>query len=429
MPSKPNSFVAFNFKDFRLYIGMRFFFTFANQMQIVVLGFYLYQLTKSPFSLGLLGLSEAVPAIGIALYGGYIADKSEKKKMLIRIYSAVLLSTLIMFSVTLDEMRAWIPITVVPAIIYVMVFCNGIARAFYGPAAFTVYAHSVPKEHYPNASTWSSSTWQVASIAGPAIGGLIYGFAPRLLPGLSGITASFTGILILLISAFVVVSKLKRYPPLYEPKENIWKSISEGLHFVFNNKLMLGAMSLDLFSVFFGGAVALLPVFADEILKVGPEGLGIMRASISLGAVLVMFAMTRFSPMGRPWRNLIVAVTGFGICIIGFALSTTLWMAVIFLFLQGAFDSVSVLIRGTLMQLLVPDQMRGRVSAVNSMFINSSNEVGDFESGTMAGLMGTVPAVVFGGCMTLGIVGFTFFKTRSMIPITLADVSHANQKD
>lgn len=398
-------------------------------MQIVVLGFYLYQLTKSPFSLGLLGLSEAVPAIGIALYGGYIADKSEKKKMLIRIYSAVLLSTLIMFSVTLDEMRPWIPITVVPAIIYVMVFCNGIARAFYGPAAFTVYAHSVPKEHYPNASTWSSSTWQVASIAGPAIGGLIYGFAPRLLPGLSGITASFTGILILLISAFVVVSKLKRYPPLYEPKENIWKSISEGLNFVFNNKLMLGAMSLDLFSVFFGGAVALLPVFADEILKVGPEGLGIMRASISLGAVLVMFAMTRFSPMGRPWRNLIVAVTGFGICIIGFALSTTLWMAVIFLFLQGAFDSVSVLIRGTLMQLLVPDQMRGRVSAVNSMFINSSNEVGDFESGTMAGLMGTVPAVVFGGCMTLGIVGFTFFKTRSMIPITLADVSHANQKD
>lgn len=186
---------------------------------------------------------------------------------------------------------------------------------------------------------------------------------------------------------------------------------------------MLGAMSLDLFSVFFGGVVALLPIYANEILKVGAEGLGIMRAVGSLGAVLTMLVMARFSPMNRPWRNLLIAVTGFGASIICFAISRNFYLSLFFLFTEGAFDSVSVIIRGTIMQLLTPDTMRGRVSAVNNMFIGSSNELGDFESGTAASLMGTVAASIFGGCVTLIVVTVTYFKTKNLIPLSLEDIN------
>jgi MFS family permease len=393
---------------------MKFFFTFAYQMQAVILGFYVYQLTKSAFALGLIGLSEAIPSIGIALYGGYISDKSEKKKMLLSVFCAVLFSSLVMFTVTLKSMNAYIHAGWVMPVLYVMVFCNGIARAFYNPAAFTVMAHSVPKEIYPNSSSWNSSSWQIASILGPLVGGLVYGFY--------GITAAFIIILTFLVVALVCVFFLKRYEPVYTPKESIWESLSEGIHFVFHNKMMIGAMSLDLFSVFFGGAVALLPVFANEILHVGPEGLGIMRATSSLGAVLVMLAMARISPMGKPWRNLLIAVTGFGLSIICFALSRNFYLSLLFLFTEGGFDSISVLIRGTIMQLLTPDSMRGRVSAVNQMFIGSSNEIGAFESGTAAKLMGTVPSVLFGGSMTLLIVSITYFKTKKLIPLSLNEI-------
>lgn len=400
---------------------MRFFFTFAYQMQAVILGFYIYQITKSVFAIGLIGLCEAVPSVGIALYGGYIADKSEKKKMLLLIFFAVFFSSLVMFVITLKSMSGYIHAGWIAPIIYLMVFFNGVARAFYGPASFTIMAHSVPKEFYPNSSSWNSSAWQVASILGPLVGGLVYGFY--------GITATFSVILFFLMVSLVCVFFLKKYPPLYVPKANIWKSLTEGVHFVFNNKMMIGAMSLDLFSVFFGGAVALLPVFANEILKVGPEGLGIMRATSSLGAVLVMLAMARFSPMGKPWRNLLIAVTGFGLSIICFGLSRNFYLSLFFLFTEGGFDSVSVLIRGTIMQVLTPDHMRGRVSSVNSMFIGSSNEIGDFESGTAAKLLGTVPAVLFGGCMTLFIVSITYFKTKKLIPLSLNEIQSPKEKE
>jgi hypothetical protein len=193
--------------------------------------------------------------------------------------------------------------------------------------------------------------------------------------------------------------------------------------------MMISAMSLDLFSVFFGGAVALLPVFANEILKVGAEGLGIMRATSSTGAVLVMLAMARISPMGKPWRNLLIAVAGFGLSIIGFALSRNFYLSLLFLFAEGGFDSVSVLIRGTIMQMLTPDHMRGRVSSVNQMFIGSSNEIGAFESGTAAKLMGTVPSVVFGGSMTLLIVVVTFFKTKKLVPLSLNEIHTPKHND
>jgi MFS family permease len=419
---KIDSFAALRYKDFRSYIGMRFCFTFAYQMQAVVIGFYIYQITKSVFALGLVGLCEAIPAIGIALYGGYIADKSEKRKMLLIIFGMVVISSSVMFTVTLKSMSGIIHTSWIVPIIFSMIFCNGVARAFYGPATFTIYAHSIPKEIYPNGSTWSSSSWQVASIIGPAAGGLIYGYADKIVPGLTGITATFAVIILFMVISLVLVSMLRKYPPVFVPKESIWKSLSEGIHFVFNNKMMVGAMSLDLFSVFFGGAVALLPVFANEILKVGAEGLGIMRATASLGAVLTMLAMTRFSPMGKPWRNLLIAVTGFGMSIICFGLSRSFYLSLFFIFTEGAFDSISVIIRGTIMQLLTPDHMRGRVSAVNQMFIGSSNEIGAFESGTAARLLGTIPAVIFGGSMTMLIVGVTYLKTKKLIPLSLNQI-------
>ncbi|MDB5025762.1 MAG: Enterobactin exporter EntS [Mucilaginibacter sp.] len=414
---KKDSFAALRYKDFRSYLGMRFFFTFAYQMQAVVVGFYIYQLTKSAFALGMVGLCEAIPAIGIALYGGYIADKSEKRKMLLVISALVFFASMIMFLVTMKSAAPQIHKGWIVPIIYFMIFLNGLARAFYGPATFTIYAHSIPKELYPNGSTWSSSTWQIASILGPAAGGLIYGFY--------GITAAFSVIIIFLVFSIFLIYLLRPYPPVFIPKEDIWKSLSEGIRFVLKNKMMIGAMSLDLFSVFFGGAVALLPVFANEILKVGAEGLGVMRAMSSLGAVLTMLAMARFSPMGRPWRNLLIAVTGFGCSIICFALSRNFYLSLVFLFTEGAFDSISVIIRGTIMQLLTPDHMRGRVSAVNSMFIGSSNEIGAFESGSAAKLLGTVPSVIFGGTMTMLIVTVTYLKTKKLIPLTLHEINTA----
>ncbi len=417
---KKDSFAALRYKDFRAYIGMRFFFTLAYQMQAVVIGFYIYQITHSKLALGYIGLCEAIPAISIALYGGYIADKYEKRKLLLTIFSVVLFASLTIFTITLKSMSHLVHAGWVVPIIYVMIFFNGVARAFYGPATFAIYAQSIPKELYPNGSTWSSSSWQIATIMGPAIGGLIFGHF--------GITPTFVIINILLLVSLTLVYMLRTYPPVYIPKESIWQSLSAGINFVLKNKMMLGAMSLDLFSVFFGGAIALLPVFAHDILKVGSEGLGIMRATSSLGAVLTMLAMTRFSPMNRPWRNLLIAVTGFGMSILCFGLSKSFYISLIFLFTEGAFDSISVIIRGTLMQLLTPDEMRGRVSAVNSMFIGSSNEIGAFESGFTAELMGTVPSVIFGGCMTLIVVAVTFLKTRNLIPTKLSDVSTPTEK-
>ena len=419
-PVKKDTFAALRYKDFRAYLGMRFFFTFAYQMQAVVIGFYIYQITHSKLALGYIGLCEAIPAISIALYGGYIADKYEKRKLLFLIFSVVLFASLTIFVVTLNSISHYVHTGWIIPVIYVMIFLNGVARAFYGPATFAIYAQSIPKELYPNGSTWSSSAWQIATILGPAAGGLIFGHW--------GITPTFVIINSLLLVSLVLVYMLKSYPPVYIPKESIWQSLSEGIHFVFKNKMMLGAMSLDLFSVFFGGAIALLPVFAHDILKVGSEGLGIMRATSSLGAVLTMLAMTRFSPMNRPWRNLLIAVAGFGTSILCFGLSKSFYISLIFLFTEGAFDSISVIIRGTLMQLLTPDQMRGRVSAVNSMFIGSSNEIGAFESGTAAELLGTVPSVIFGACMTLLVVTVTFFKTKNLIPAKLSDISSPTEK-
>lgn len=415
---KQDPYAALRFREFRSYMGMRFFFTFAYQMQAVIIGFHIYHLTKDPLALGLVGLCEAIPAISIALYGGYVADKSEKRALLMKIFFGVFLCSLIMLVSTSRQMHAYVPTSYIIPIMYTMVFGIGIARGFFSPATFAIMAQIIPKELYPNSSTWNSSSYMAASILGPAAGGLVYGFY--------GITTTYALILFFLLIAIVCIFFLKKHPPQFIPKESIIKSLTEGVQFVFKSKMMLGAMSLDLFSVFFGGAVALLPVFANDILKVGSEGLGFMRAAASGGAVLTMLVMTRFSPMNKPWRNLIIAVVGFGTSIICYGLSKNFYLTLVFLFMEGSFDSISVIIRSTIMQLLTPDQMRGRVSAVNSMFIGSSNEIGAFESGLTAKLMRTVPAVVFGGSMTIIVAAITYTKTKSLLNLTLQEI---NDKD
>ncbi|RVU02123.1 MFS transporter [Mucilaginibacter limnophilus] len=412
---KQDPYAALRYKDFRSYISMRFFFTFAYQMQTIVLGAYIYDITHDKIALALIGLFEAIPAIGLALFGGYFSDKFEKRKLLLTVFAAVIFSSSVMLVVTYHGMAQHLHITHIVPVIYAMIFVNGAARAFYAPAAFTVMANSVPKEVYPNSSTWNGSTWKIASIVAPVVGGFVY--------GIYGITPVFIIILSFLLITLFAVSMLKKIEPVFVPKEGVFKSLSEGIRFVFSNRMMLGAISLDMFSVFFGGVVMLLPVFAKDILHVGPEGLGLMRGASSLGAVVTMLAMTRYSPMAKPWRNLLFVVTGFGLSIICFALSRNFYLSLFFLFAEGAFDSVSMTIRGTIMQLLTPDNMRGRVSSVNQMFISSSNEIGDFESGVAAHFLGTVPAAIFGGCMTLVVVTITFLKTKKLVPLSLHEIN------
>ncbi|WP_026897258.1 MFS transporter [Daejeonella oryzae] len=412
---KADPYIALRYSEFRSYIGMRFFLTFAYQIQAVVIGWHVYQLTKDPLSLGLIGLAEAIPAISISLYGGYVADKSDKKKLLVWIIAAMALCSAVLFLVTMPQNIFNLSKSLTIAVIYIMILCIGVARGFYSPTAFSLMAQIIPKEHYPNSSTWNSGSWQIASIVGPAAGGLLYGF--------SGVTACFIVILVFTLLAMIFIKFfVKNQPPQFIPKENIITSLSEGIKFVFNSRMLLGALSLDMFSVFFGGAVALLPIFAHDILKVGAEGLGMLRAAPAAGAVITMFAMARYSPMGKPWRNLLFAVTGFGLSIIAFGLSKNFYLSLVFLFFEGAFDSVSVIIRSTILQLLTPDEMRGRVAAVNSMFIGSSNEIGAFESGATAKLMGTIPAVLFGGSMTLIVVAVTWLKTKRLVPLSLKEI-------
>ncbi|POY35553.1 MFS transporter [Solitalea longa] len=411
---KPDAFASLRFPEFRFYLGMRFFLTFALQMKAVIVGWFIYSITKDTLSLGMIGLAEAIPALSVALFGGYVADRSDKRKLLLFVLFTVLMAATVLLLVTLPSMHKSIDAHILIVVIYSLVFIDGLARGFFAPAAFSLMASLVPKELYPNSSSWNSSSWQLAAVAGPAAGGLIYGFY--------GITVTMSIVLLLIILSSICILMLSSKPVAQlEKKESIRSSLMEGIRFVFGTKMMLGAMALDMFSVFFGGAVALLPVFANDILKIGAEGLGILRAAPSAGAVITMLIMTRYTPAVRPWRNLIIAVLGFGLSTILFGLSKNFYLSIFFLFLIGAFDSISVIIRSTIFQLLTPDHMRGRVSAVNTMFIGSSNEIGAFESGVTAKLMGSTPiAVVFGGTMTMLIVAGTYLKTRKLWPLKLS---------
>ena len=403
MTIKQDPYLALRIPDFRYFIGMRFFITLALQIQGVVVAWQVYELTKDPLSLGLIGLTEAIPAITVALFAGHVADNFPRKRIII-----ITLLTLFLCSLGL-LFFSWVgskePLVLFP--IYSIIAISGFARGFLGPAMFALMPQLVKKENFSNAVTWNTTFWQTAAVAGPAAGGLIFGSAGLVFTYTIDVALIFIGIILI----FFIPNK-----PLPEKKSNLnlGESLKEGLSFVFKNQIILSVMSLDLFAVLFGGAVALLPIFASDILHAGPMGLGFLRAAPSLGAVL-MGALVLFFPVKKnAGRILLVSVAAFGATIIGFGISESFYLSLCLLFLSGMFDAISVIVRSTLIQTFTPEHLKGRVSSVNNIFIGSSNEIGGFESGLAAKIMGIVPSVIFGGSMTIFVVVITALKAKKL---------------
>ncbi|WP_317195515.1 MFS transporter [Rufibacter psychrotolerans] len=398
--------------EFRLFISARFCITLAMQIQAVVVGWQIYDITKDPFSLGLIGLVEAIPSITVALYAGHVADIIPRKRIIITVLSVLLFCSVALLLYTLDIGKILHQFGTLP--IYSVIFLSGIARGFMGPAVFSFMPQLLPdRKFYANAITWSSSTWQAASVAGPAIGGLVYAFG--------GVSAAFGVDAALVLCALILYGLIAGRPlPVSEgPKLKIKESLQTGLKFVFGNQIILSALALDMFAVLFGGAVALLPVFASDILKIGPQGLGLLRSAPAIGSVTMAVFMAYRPITNNAGKKMLWAVAGFGACIIGFGLSNVFWLSFALLLMSGVLDSVSVIIRSTLIHTLTPEHMKGRVSSVNNIFVGSSNEIGSFESGLAAKLLGVVPSVVFGGTMTILIVAFTAWKADKLRKLSL----------
>jgi len=410
----PDSVVsAIRIRDFRLYLAFRFCLTLALQMQGVVVGWQVYEITKSPLSLGLVGLAEAVSYIGTSLFGGHVADIVVRRRILLVcavIYTACSVSLL---AVTIFVSPAWPQL---PVVFYFVIFLTGIARGFMAPAIYGIFAQIVPRRLYLNAGAWSANFWYGAAVAGPAFGGLIYGYL--------GVVAAYVTLIVFLFGSMYSMWLLPPYPLEHKViEENVFQSIAKGIAFVFSNQIILGALALDLVAVLFGGAVALLPIFASDVLHTGPQGLGWLRAATFLGSISMGLYMARNGPMRRAGLALFVCVAGFGASMIVFALSKSFVLSFAMLFLSGVFDSVSVIVRSTTLQLMMPDHMRGRVAAVNNIFIGTSNELGAFESGLAARLLGLVPSVVIGGCISILSVFVAAFAAPKLRTLDLQALS------
>lgn len=410
--AKNDPYAALRIREFNIFLLLRFIMVFSWSMQFIVIEWEVYSLTKSALSLGIVGLMEVVPAILMALFAGHFVDQNEKKGLLFKCIIGFLIISLGLFLLTWEPFRGNLSAKTILYSIYFLVFLGGIVRSFLGPTIFSLLSLIVPKNLYANAATWSSSVWQISSVLGPAVAG----FSITII----GVHGSMLSILACSLLALVALSQIS-IKPILNPKigEPIMQSLKEGVKFVYNNKTILGALSLDMVAVLFGGAVALLPIYAQDILKVGPEGFGVLRAAPALGAFITMF-ISAYVPLNKnAGMKLLFSIFAFGICIIVFGISTLFWLSVIALFLSGVVDGISVVIRQTILQLKTPDHMRGRVAAVNSIFVGSSNELGAFESGLTAKLMGTVTSVVFGGTMTLIIVVFTGFASPTFRKLDL----------
>jgi len=402
---------VFKNKEFVSFISARLMFTVAILMQSVVVGWQMYELTKDPFALGLAGLVEAIPSIITALVSGAIVDSRDRKKVLTFAYVLMFSCSVSLFIVSSD----FLPLLVSQKVlfIYCIIFVTGISRGFYMPASQALLGQIVAKEMYPFAVSWNISVWQIGAISGPAIGGFVYGFF--------GVNVTYIIIISFVFLAVLFISFIKPKPKLVIKNSSILHKLTSGIKFVFDKKIILGSMTLDLFAVLFGGATALLPVFASEVLNAGPKGLGILRAAPSVGAVIMALYLTKHPPLKNTGRYLFFSVSAFGCAILLFAISKNFYLSVTALALSGMFDSISVVIRQTILQLYTPDDMKGRVAAVNSIFIGSSNEIGAFESGLAAKLIGLIPSVIFGGVMTLLVVGVSSFTFPSLRKLHLKD--------
>lgn len=399
-------YLALRLPSFRSLLIARSCFTIAMQITSVVVGWQVYDLTKDPMALGLTGLFEAIGYIGVAFISGTIVDRGDAKKILQITFSIKLF---FIFMLMLFSTHYFSTSNSILYSFYFVLFGIGLCRGFYSPSTFTLLSQVIPKEQTLNAATWSSSVWQLSSIIGPALGGFCYSLKGPFF----SYTLAFVILLAGLIFTFFVIlpQKEKKLIPVME---SFIDRIFGGLKFVLKTKILLWAMSLDMFAVLFGGAVALLPMFASDILKVGPMGLGFLRAAPALGSALMGFMLAYLPPMKWAGRNMLIAVALFGICMIGFSLSQSFLFSFIFLAFSGACDNISVIVRHTILQLNTPDNMRGRVSAVSTIFISSSNEIGAFESGLTAKFMGAVGSVFFGGSMTLLVVLITWLKSKEL---------------
>lgn len=393
-------------KEFQAFLTTRMGVIFALNMQSTILYYWVYHITNDKLSLGFVGLAEVIPAIGCSLFAGHFVDQNEKRKMIVSCLLGyiILAACLAILAMPFTHQNLSVGTTV--CFIYFFVFLGGILRSFFSPSMFSLFGLVVPREHYANATSWSSMSWQMGAVLGPLVAG--FGIA------WFGIPVSLFAVLGFQLLLFLPLLSISVKPILKREKEPIMQSVSDGLRFVFKTPVLLAALSLDMFSVLFGGAVALLPVYQKEILHVNEMGFGILRSAPGIGALLTL-GLLAFLPLKTyPGRKLFICTAAFAISIIIFGISTNFYLSFFMLLLSGTFDAVSVVIRSTILQLMTPDAMRGRVSAVNTMFVSSSNELGDFESGVMANWLGTVRAVVVGGCLTLGVVAFTFVKVPQL---------------
>jgi MFS family permease len=404
----PTTQSAIDVPNFRKYIIALFTLTLGIQIQGTVVGWQIYDLTHDALALGLVGLAEALPAISMSLFAGHVADTHDRRRvalvsLLVLVACALALWVLANSAVAEERLVAASRVHAIYAVIVV----SGIARAFLQPARQALSAELVPRQLFANSITWRTGSWQMAAVLGPALGGLLYAVGGSTLA--YAVDAAFVG------AAVAVLATVRhRSPVRIDVGESTGTSITGGLRFVFAEPILLSALTLDLFSVLFGGATALLPVFAAEILGAGPKALGILRAAPAVGALMASLALARWSPFARTGRNLLLAVTGFGACAIGFGLSTSLPLSIALLALGGAFDTVSVVIRGLMLQARTPEALLGRVSAVNQIFTGSSNEIGAFESGLTARWWGAVTSVVVGGCATLAVVATVAWRVPTL---------------
>jgi len=400
-------FEALKYSEYRNLMLGRFFYIMGLRMMGTLVGWWVYDLTNAPIAIGIIGLSEVIPAVSLALYAGHIIDISEKRKLLLRGAVMYICCALALFFLSTPIIKTRCSNYQIAGLIFTIIFCTGIIRAFTGPIFSTIIGIIVPRNVLQNATTWNQGSWLSASVAGHVLGGI-------LIAGI-GISYTLTVISLLVFAGTCFMFQLKPKPALQVTNEKkTWESVKEGLRFVLNTKEVLGALTLDLFAVFFGGAVTMIPVYAKDILKVGAEGFGWLNGASDIGSIIITLSLTFFPLRRKQGKVLLYAVAGFGICIITFALSRSFLLSFAALLLSGILDGISMVIRGTILQLNTPSHMRGRVMSVNSMFINSSNELGQFESGVAAKLMGVVSSVVFGGTMTLLVVIGTWIKAPKL---------------
>lgn len=399
-PHDHDPYEALRYGEYRWFLAGVMAMFMGFQMQSLVMGWQVYEITHDTFALGLIGLAEAVPFLALTLFGGYVADRRDRRLLSLASMALLLVGALMLVALSFrPALRVAWPFYAIQAL-------AGVGRAFYRPASQALGTELVPRESYQNAATWRSSVFHLAMVLGPALGGLLFGFGSARL--------AYSVEVALMAFSLFSLARIQARPRQATGSASVLKSLAEGVRFVFEKKLVLSAISLDLFAVLFGGAIAMLPAFAHEVLKVGPQGLGLLRAAPAVGSVAMSFALAHRPPLQRAGRTLLWCVAAFGLCWIAFAYSKSFVFSMILLAASGAFDNVSVVLRGTLVQTCTPPEMMGRVQAVNSFFIGSSNELGSFESGLAAKYLGLISSVVFGGCMTLLTVGVTAWKVPEL---------------